>query len=128
MLRLEYDSIVAHHPYRTTQPWDHGGLRMLHVDGVNGPLEDTVKVRESIQALEKRMAEEWAREEDIKCDRPGAYGRFLDNHYGYTVRIDGTTEWDKATYYQVRFSDGSFYLWLMPGPPESVIKRIVRAL
>jgi len=118
MLRFEFDEVIAYHPYRTYQPWDHGGYRLLHVDGVN--LRDEAAraaVARAIYDLEVKL-----------CDELNARGgkAFRDNHYGFTVRVDGRAylagnpvrEESADTYYQIRISDGSVYLWLMPGPPD----------
>lgn len=109
MLKFEYDDVVAWHPYRTYQPWDHGGVRVLHVDGVNGHGPDPERVRRDIADVEGRLLND--------CVLAGIRAQ-PDNHYGFTVRVDhermGLRD---PMYYQLRFSDGSLYVWLMPGPP-----------
>lgn len=126
MFRFEYDRIIAHHPYRTSQPWDLGGIRLLHVDGVNGLQEDAEHTRHLIGALERRLAEEWAQAQGIDTDRPGAYGRFMDNHYGYTVVREADVMGGLYQIYQLRFSDGSLYVWLMPNTPMTLATSIAR--
>lgn len=114
MFRPDYDEIVAFHPYRTHQPWDNGGTKLLQIDGVNGPPERAEAVRSCITSLEQAMRAE-AKTAGLKV--------WEDNHYGYTVvRYGAKLSADHSpadTYYHVRFSDGSCYLWLMPGPPSS---------
>lgn len=114
MLRFEYDKIIAFHPYRTYQPWDNGGIRLLHVDGFNGLKPEEIKVvSDEVDALQRHLADEFNREG----------GRaFLDNHCGYTVWAEAGHDRPEV-YYQIRFSDGSLYVWLMPGPPEASTKR-----
>lgn len=115
MLRFEYDRVVAHHPYRTDEPWKvEGATRILQVDGWNG-LSDQERrlVADELRALEKCLLDE-ATSAGIKA--------WYDNHHGYTVRVDGRTleggKYVPDMYYHLRFSDGSLYVWLMPGPPS----------
>lgn len=112
MIRVEYDEVVAYHPYRTYQPWNHGGVRLLHIDGVNGPPEDRSAVAAELRFLEQRLIQD-ARAAGITAQE--------DNHYGFTVRLDvsgGESPWPLPVYNHLRFSDGSLYVWLMPGPPD----------
>lgn len=110
MIRLEYDRVVKFHPYRQGQPWENGGTKVLQVDGANGDRAWRDAVADQIRMLEReliqRASEDWI-------------DAHADNHYGFTVVIEGIGG-ASDTYYQVRFSDGSVYIWLMPGPPEAV--------
>jgi hypothetical protein len=100
MLRLEYDEVVAFHPYRTDQPWDvPGSTKILHVDGPNTPEQDRNAVARWVGEVEWRLLR--------ACDA-AKIPAHIDNHYGFTVRA-------KDRLLQVRFSDGSLYVWLMPG-------------
>lgn len=107
MLRFSYDRVVAFHPYRTMQPWENGGTRILQVDGVNGYEDEARLVRGMLRDLELRLLQ-GCRDAGIRCHE--------DNHYGFTVADDSEAQ---SVYYQLRFSDGSLYVWLMPGPPGS---------
>lgn len=118
VIRPEYDAVVAWHPYRTHQPWDHGGVRLLHLDGANGPNAEAT--RRVVAEVEGRLLND--------AVLAGIRGARADNHYGFTVRLDGgereleggAVQSFPATYLQLRFSDGSLYVWLMPGPPPEV--------
>lgn len=120
MFRFEFDRVVAFHPYRTHQPWDHGGTRLLQVDGVNGfNFESPANraMRTAIADLEREVIRR-AREDGLTRVE-------ADNHYGFTVVVDRSVpeEPDLRTqvYYQLRFSDGSLYVWLMPGAPNTAM-------
>lgn len=122
MLRFNYDRVVGYHGYRTHQPWDHGGMRLLHIDGVN--VFDKAQrehIAVELSSLETQLIED---AKDAGFDRAQR-----DNHYGFTVLVEGNIEFDgrRDAYYQLRFSDGSLYVWLMPGPPEGVAKGLARS-
>jgi hypothetical protein len=102
MLRFEYDAVVAFHPYRTHQPWDHGGVKLLHVDGANNGLDDNMRIQAEVSGLFHSLIDE-CKKNDIRA--------YDDNHCGFTIRSDAA---GKETFYQLRFSDESLYLWLMP--------------
>lgn len=110
MIRIEYTKIVARHGYRTDQPWDLGGIRIMQLDGVNGD----AGALHTVKDLERGLALDWAFQQGDKTDAPGAWGRYMDNHYGYTVESEGAHPGDPDITYQLRFSDGSLYVWLMP--------------
>ena len=103
MLRIEYDSVVAFHPYRTHQPWDLGGVKVLQVDGVNCGGDEAGPIARELGRLEGRLREE--------CLAQGIPAH-PDNHCGYTVVVEAA--FGRATRLQLRFSDGSLYVWVMP--------------
>jgi hypothetical protein len=103
MLRLSYDRVVAYHPYRTFQPWDLGGVKILLVDHANALAEDYAAVARLTKALERTLLRE--------CEETGILAR-EDNHYGFTVAT--TDDEGRSVYYQLRFSDGSASVWVMP--------------
>lgn len=110
MFRFEYDRVVGYHPYRTHQPWDIGGIRLLHVDGVNCGTEVSETFRVLLRDLEQRLLRD-ALDAGFRDACP-------DVHYGYTVVSEGSCGGDPDVHYQLRFSDGSLYVWLVPGPKE----------
>ena len=104
MLRFEFDRVVAYHPYRTMQPWDvPGAVKILQVDGVNGALDATGIIRDRILRLEQDI---------LGAAVTDGLPAVVDNHYGFTVAVVGGD--GRSTYYQLRFSDGSLYVWLIP--------------
>jgi hypothetical protein len=115
MFRFEYDRVVAFHPYEVHQPWDHGGIKVLHVDGVNG---DGAQLQPFLRDLEQRLLRD-AQDEGHKV--------WADNKYGFTVVRNAERGGGPFMYYQIRFSNGSMYVWLMPGPPEGLPKALIRS-
>lgn len=103
MLSFKYDRVVGFHRYRSDQPWALDGVCVLHVEAFNAP--SPPHVRQMVDSLEGRLFED-ARRDGLHPHR--------DNHYGYTVEAVALTPSGRTVRYQVRFSDGDLYVWLMP--------------
>ena len=113
MLRIDtYDRIIGFHPYRTSQPWDLGGTRVLHIDAANGSAENRLVLRGEVMELENQLLQ--------RAKEDGLQNVERDNHYGFTLEADRGFDLPKEglrvpkVRWQIRFSDGSMTLWLMP--------------
>lgn len=100
MLRIDYDRVVAFHPYRTGEPWTRGHLRLLTVDGMNGEAEAMRHTQEEVATFKSRLIRDAARE---------GLRAFEDNHCGFEVERDVTGS--APVRLHVRFNDGSMTLW-----------------
>ncbi len=114
MLRFEYDEVVAYHGYRLDEPWRvSGAQKIMQVDGINGPNEESAFVRRELDAFQDVLVRE--------CTDAGIKA-WRDNHYGFTVVVRGQKPTPDEpgtpdTFLHLRFSDGNLYVWLMPTAP-----------